>query len=345
MRKIRRRLISILLAFSGISSVVTILVSWLVRNNILLGQSDIRILIRGYALKEVVILALAMAIVIIAIFFMSKRTADPIEELSRAANEIADGNYDIYFEEPDRKDELGKLFSDFNRMAQELRSNEILKKDFISNVSHEFKTPLAIMEGYAKLLTEEHVTDEQRKTYAALIREESHRLSGITGKMLYLSRINSSNVPLKLASFYLDEQIRQIILLLEPSWSRKQLKLNLMLDPVKYAGDKELLSEVWINLLENAIKFSQAGGDLDIILRPYPKKLLFIIRDYGIGMDENTQARIFEQFYQGDTSHRKEGSGLGLSIVKRIVELHNGKIFVNSTPGKGSTFTVELKKF
>ncbi len=342
MRKIRRRLISVLLAFSGISSAVTILIFWLVSNNILLGQSDIRILIRGYALKELVILALAVAIVIIAIIFMSRRTADPIERLSRAANEIADGNYDIYLEEPDRKDELGKLFSDFNRMAQELKSNEILKKDFISNVSHEFKTPLAIMEGYAKLLTEDQKTDEQCRTYASLILEESHRLSAITGKMLRLSRLNSSNVPLNTAPYYLDEQIRQTIVLLEPSWSSRQLKLNLMLDPVKYAGDKELMSEVWFNLLENAIKFSPEGAALDIILRPYPKKILFIIRDYGIGMDENTQARIFEQFYQGDTSHRGEGSGLGLSIVKQIVELHGGKISVKSAPGEGSTFTVEL---
>lgn len=343
MKKLRRKLTLIFFFLVLFSSAASITIFWMIVNNIFFSKKDIRYLVFGFALKDLVLLfcALFLGIMLIAVF--SKRTASPITALSQAATEIASGNFDVHVAESDRKDEIGELERQFNLMIRELRSNEYLKKDFISNVSHEFKTPLAIIGGYAGLLTEDHISEKDRKEYAAMIVNESNRLSKLTSNILKLSKLNQDEIPAKYSEFSLDEQIRQCILLLEPKWSEKKLEFRLELEPISYVGDKDLLSEVWLNLIDNAIKFSPANTVISIYLNRNTSSGYEIrIADQGIGMDDETKKRIFEQFYQGDTSHKQEGNGLGLAITAKILELHHGRIDVQSEPQKGSVFLITL---
>lgn len=343
MKRLRRRLTLIFFFLVLFSSAASITLFWMILNNIFFSRKDIRYLVFGFALKDLVLLLCALSLGITLIVVFSKRTASPITALSRAATEIASGNFNVHVEESGRKDEIGELERQFNIMAQELRSNEYLKKDFISNVSHEFKTPLAIIGGYADLLAEDTVSEKDRKEYAAMIVNESKRLSKLTSNILKLSKLNQDEIPAKFSEFSLDEQIRQCILLLEPKWAEKNLDFQLELESVAYVGDKDLLSEVWLNLIDNAIKFSPANAVIAVRLGKNASSGYEIrIADQGIGMDEKTKKRIFEQFFQGDTSHKQEGNGLGLAIASKILELHHGKIDVQSEPGKGSVFLVTL---
>lgn len=343
MKKLRRKLTLIFFFLVLFSSAASITIFYMIWNNIVFSKTDIHYLVFGFALKDFLLLLCALALGITLIFVFSKRTANPITALSRAATEVASGNFNVRVEESDRKDEIGELERQFNLMVRELQSNEYLKKDFISNVSHEFKTPLAIIGGYASLLTEDNISESQRKDYAAMIVAESNRLSKLTSNILQLSKLNQNKIPAKHKIFSLDEQIRQCILLLEPKWSAKNLKYQLELAPVSYFGDEDLLSEVWLNLIDNAIKFSPDDSIITIHLTgSIYSGCEICIKDQGIGMDEETKTRIFEQFYQGDTSHRQEGSGLGLAITAKILELHHAGIEVQSTPGEGSAFFITL---
>ena len=343
MRKLRRRLILIFIFLVFLSSVASVTIFWMIQNDIFFRQRDIKYLFFGIALKDLILMILALAAGTIVVMFFSKRTASPISALSAAATEIASGNLNVSVEESDRKDEIGELEKQFNLMVRELQSNEYLKKDFISNVSHEFKTPLAIISGYASLLTEDNISQKERKEYASLIVQESNRLSKLSGNILQLSKLNRTEIHPEHHFFSLDEQIRQCILLLEPKWSEKNLDFELDLVPCDYHGNENLLSEVWLNLIDNAIKFSSPGATVSIRTETKSSGNLCIsIQDQGCGMDEVTKNRIFEQFYQGDTSHKNEGNGLGLSIVSKVVELHGGKIDVKSEPQKGSLFVITL---
>ncbi len=345
MKRIRRRFVLIFALLILISSLATVIITWMVQNNIFFSKNDIKFLVFGYALKDLILFLVTLTSIIILLIALSKRTTTPILDLSKAAGEIKAGNFDIEVEESNRKDELGDLAKQFNAMIRELRSNQYLKKDFVSNVSHEFKTPLAIIQGYAKLLTEDALPDAERKEYAQLIVDESSRLSMLTSNILRLSKLNSEETHLRRKAFSLDEQIRQIILFLEPKWSAKNLKFQLHLPSALYIGDEDLLSEIWLNLLDNTIKFSPDGGLIDISLIETQYMYQIYLRDQGPGMDPETRAHIFEQFYQGDTSHQKGGAGLGLSIALKIAELHGGSIECSSKPKKGCTFTVCLKKY
>ena len=327
------------------SSGASLTVFWMIKNNFFFSRQDIHYLVFGLAFKDLLLLICALFVGFMLIFVFSKRTSNPITVLSEAASEIASGNFDVCVEESDRKDEIGELERKFNLMARELRSNEYLKKDFISSVSHEFKTPLSIIGGYAALLTEDHISEKERKEYASMIAAESERLSKLTSNILKLSKLTRKETPIRNRSFSLDEEIRQCILLLEPKWSAKNLTFQLELPDTICSGDPDLLSEVWINLIDNAIKFSSRGKAISIKLDNASfGEYRITISDQGIGMDEETKKRIFEQFYQGDTSHKQEGNGLGLALTAKILELHRGKISAESEPGKGSTFVITLPK-
>lgn len=343
MKKLRRKLILIFFFLVFFSSVASVTIFWMIENNIFFRKKDISYLIFGFALKDLILMLLAIVLGIIFALVFSKRTASPISTLSDAATQIASGNLDIHVEESGRKDEIGELEKQFNLMIRQLQSNEYLKKDFISNVSHEFKTPLSVINGYAELLTEDSLSDSERKEYASLIVAESRRLTTLTGNILCLSKLNRDEFPSVRQTFSLDEQLRQCILLLEPKWSEKKLELNLNLVPFRYSGNEDLFSEVWINLLDNAIKFSSVGGKLSVQMDVSDSAHCTVsIRDSGCGMDSTTQQRIFEQFYQGDSSHKKEGSGLGLAIVAKVLELHGAKIDVQSKKDSGSCFRIVL---
>lgn len=273
--------------------------------------------------------------------FASGRMLKPILKLTAATQKVAKGDFEVSVK-PGRNDEIGILIKNFNQMAKELGSMEYLQKDFMRNVSHEFKTPLASIQGFAKLLQNEELTREERLEFSGIILEETERLSKLSSNILRLSRLENQKELNVKKEFLLDEQIRTAIVLLESKWSQKQLNFEVRMDKTAYTGDEELLQQVWVNLIENAVKFSAQGGTIEVSVSKTERFAEARIKDGGIGMNEETKQRIFERFYQGNASHADEGSGLGLSIVKRILELSNGEIQVKSSPGQGTEFLVRL---
>lgn len=229
-------------------------------------------------------------------------------------------------------------------MTKGLKSTENLQKEFINNVSHEIKTPISSIEGFAKLLKDKNISNEEREEYSNIIIEEAERLSNLTGKMLKLSKLHNQDKIINKQEVLISEQIRKSISLLEPKWSEKNIKINVSLEENIFLGDEELIFQVWINLFENAIKFSNNNCQIDIKEFYNNEEIVVVIKDYGIGMQESELEKVFERFYQIDKSHSAEGSGLGLAIVKRIIELSNGKIEIKSKENKGTTVIVKLPK-
>ncbi len=342
MRRLRWRFILLLYLVVGIATVLSVVLAGFLRLLVYPNTHPLDALMFGFALKDVLTPIYLVGFAAVFIGIISKWAVGPIVGISNATKEIASGNFDVRIEETRRRDEIGELQRNFNRMAKELQSNEYLKKEFISNVSHEFKTPLAVIQGYANLLGKEGVSEAERKEYAQLIAKESGRLSNMTTNILRLSKLDNQVIKAKQSSFILDEQIRQAVLLLEPKWRGKQLEFDLRLPDIRYYGDEELLSQVWVNLIDNAVKYSYERGKVQITLSKMDNAVCVAVRDNGIGMNEETRLRAFEQFYQGEASHAKEGNGLGLSIVKRIVMMHGGKVDVKSASGKGTEVRVWL---
>ncbi len=293
-------------------------------------------------LRDLLIPILTLVSSSLLISFTSKRAVAPIIALSAATRQVAQGDFDIQIKDSNRKDEIGVLERNFNLMVKELKSNEFMKKDFIANVSHEFKTPLAIIQGYGKLLNADDLPEQERREYANTIQQESRRLLALTTNILRLSKLDNQAFHAAATRFSLDEQLRQAVLLLAPKWNEKNIGMNVELEPCEWMGDEELLWEVWINLIDNAIKFSNESGAIFIALRQTEEGVQVLIRDGGAGMDEETKSHIFDPFFQGDTSLSQEGSGLGLPIAKRVAMLHGGFIEVESAPGKGTQFAVTL---
>lgn len=269
----------------------------------------------------------------------------PITSLSDATQEIAKGNFNVELGyENHRVRELGEMAVNFNKMARELAGIETLRSDFVANVSHEFKTPIAAIEGYASLMQSDDLTTEERKDYSRLIMESTKQLSSLSSNILRLSKLENQELVPELNEFDLAEQLRQALLLLEPQWSEKQLELDIELAPARYLGSEELLMQIWLNLLANAIKFTAHGGSVAVALTADADAIRVRIADTGIGMSEEVQKHIFEKFYQGDRSRSREGNGLGLALVRRILDLSGGSIRVVSAPGAGAAFTVELPR-
>lgn len=266
----------------------------------------------------------------------------PLNQLIHATRQVSKGNFDVKAKEINHKFGVGELIKSFNTMTSELSSIEMLRTDFISNVSHEFKTPITSIKGFAKILQNENLSKEQRQEYTNIIIEESTRLSNLSSNILKISKLEHQNIVEKKRSFSLDEQIRRSILLLEHLWDDKDIKFNISFEELFYRGDEELLQHIWVNIINNAIKFSHKGNAIDLSLTKSDDKIVCQIKDYGIGMGEETKERIFEKFYQGDQSRSKEGNGLGLPLVKRILELYDGQIEVNSILDEGTRFTVIL---
>lgn len=273
----------------------------------------------------------------------SKRILRPIRTLSKATEEVAKGNFSVKIGIP--KDyEFALLAKNFNKMVHELSSIETLRNDFVSNVSHEIKTPIASIQGFAKLIQDKNLDDDERSEFTDIIISESSRLSKLTSNILKLSKLENQEVITGKAEFALDEQIRCAILIMEPEWSEKGIDLDIDLDKVSIIGNEDLLQQVWLNIIGNAIKFTEKGGTIGIKLMDLQDKIVIKVSDNGVGMNEETQRHIFDKFYQGDKSHLSEGNGLGLSLVKRIIELCDGEIKVRSKLYYGTTFTIGLPK-
>ncbi len=271
----------------------------------------------------------------------SKRMLVPIKELSVAAKKVASGDFSIKLE-THRKDEIGELTKDFNDMVKDLGSLESLKKEFIDNVSHEIKTPISSIQGFTQLLRDNSLSEGEKIEYLDVIEEEANRLLNLTTNMLKLSKLQNQSRITNKEQFDVAEQIRRAITLLEPKWKEKEISFNISLEEKYFYGDEELIYQVWVNLLDNAIKFSNQHGKIDVNLKEKANMLEIKIKDNGIGMSEEEIKRIFTRFYQIDKSHSTKGSGLGLAIVKRIIELSDGKIDVKSKKDVGTTITVNL---
>jgi signal transduction histidine kinase len=267
-----------------------------------------------------------------------------IQQINELLKEIARGNFDIRLNETSRTQEIQEVIENFNSMVGELGKIETLKTDFVTNVSHEFKTPLSAIEGYAVLLQDDSLSNEERREYTSTIIESSKQLSGLAGNILKLSKLENQEIFMNRESFRLDEQIREVILLIENKWSQKQIIMNIELPQCQYYGDKTLLMQVWINLIDNAIKFSKFKGAIDIKLSSKDEMVKFEIKDDGVGINNQETSRIFDKFYQGEQARSTKGNGLGLALVKRIVDISEGCITVEGKVGKGSTFAIFLPK-
>lgn len=265
----------------------------------------------------------------------------PIKRISNASKEVAKGNFDIEVEVTS-KDEIGQLTTDFNLMTKELKNIELLRKDFVSNVSHEFKTPITSIKGYSILIRDSNLTNEQIKEFSDIIANESERLSLLSSNLLKLSELDSKMIREQATEFSLDEQIRKTILILEVQWEKKQIDFDIELEKGYISGHMHLLQEVWLNLIQNAIKFSCHKGTIKISLTKCNDYVKVVIADNGFGISADEKDRIFERFYKGDKSRSNDGNGLGLTIVKRIIDLSKGRIYFSSELGKGSSFVVEL---
>lgn len=239
-------------------------------------------------------------------------------------------------------EELESTIENFNRMVRELNSVEIMRNDFIADVSHEFKTPLSAISGYATFLQDPELSEEEKKEYIKKIFFNIEKLNDLTANILHLSKLEHQQFMEEPASYRLDEQIREAIVFLEPKWSKKKIEFELELPQILYCGYRTLLFQVWTNMIGNAIKYTEAGGNIAVYLKQQGDGVQVIISDNGMGMTEETQKHIFDKFYQGDTARRSEGNGLGLALCKEIIKRCNGEIHVESTPGVGSVFIVTL---
>lgn len=280
-------------------------------------------------------------LVLFVIYVGNAKVGRAIKELENATERVARGDFDVEVALTGNED-IDSYIENFNQMVHELKGIETLKEDFISNVSHEFKTPLSVIQSYSKALRHDNLDADTRAQYEKILDDNIKKLSNLTTNILNLSRLENQETSLSKSEFLLDEQLRQCILSLEPAWAQKNINFSLDLPSTKYVGFEELIAQVWQNIISNAIKFSDTNGNIDIKLFNENDIVCVEIKDYGIGMDEETKSKIFDKFYQGDTSHSKDGNGLGLALVKRILHICNGKIDVDSAPNAGTTFTVSL---
>ncbi len=291
------------------------------------------------------IVSIVIAIFIITIF--SKRMLKPIRALSKAADRVAHGEFDVQIPIVGNKnEEINVLTANFNTMAKELSAISMINNNFISNMSHEFKTPISSIKGFATLLYNSDLTEEQ-KDYAKIIIDEATRLSGLATNILKLTKLENQTIITDKQKFLLDEQIRHCVLLLQNEWSNKNIDVLLELPTLLYYGNPDLMQQIWLNLLSNAIKFTHEYGEINVTARfvkadAHNLMTEITIKDNGTGMDEQTLLHIFDKFYQSKNSNSYEGNGLGLTLVKRITELCGGTVEVKSAPRLGSEFIIKL---
>ncbi|WNC13301.1 HAMP domain-containing sensor histidine kinase [Brevibacillus brevis] len=282
-----------------------------------------------------------------AMFLVSRlfprRHMDLFRMILDALRRISKGDFSVNIDlKVDRQ--WGELVQGINHMAVQLGEMEQLRQEFISNVSHEIQSPLTSISGFARALRNDSLTSEERMHYLEIIEMESERLSKISENLLKLTSLEGKHHPIEWKTYSLDKQLRRILLACEPQWQEKELELDVELEKVEIVADEEMLSQVWINLISNSIKFTESGGTLGIQLRGQGKEVVVQVSDTGIGISSEDRERVFERFFKADKSRTRTGggSGLGLSIVKKIVDLHHGTISVQSQPGEGTTFTVTL---
>ncbi len=267
-----------------------------------------------------------------------------LSDILDAMSKISQGDFKVFVAADDEREPYFEVADSVNKMARELGSLEKLRQDFISNVSHEIQSPLTSIRGYASLLRRNGIGPDQIARYATIIETESKRLSKLSDNLLRLSVLESESAPLEVRPFRLDRQIERILLMLEPQWAEKSIRLDVSLPIMMMTGNEDLLGQVWINLLHNAIKFTPEHGTIRIMLAGNEDSVECIVADNGMGVSPEAQIHIFERFYKVDKSRDRSlgGNGLGLSLGKKIVEMHKGKVTVKSDKGQGAEFVVRL---
>ena len=286
-------------------------------------------------------------VVFIRYFVRTRYLTKPMQRLSNAARKVVAGDFSVRIDpirKDKRKDEFEVLFDDFNTMATELQSVEILKNNFVSNVSHELKTPLAVIQNYATMLQSDGISETERKEYSNKIVNASVNLTALVTNILQLSRLENQKIYADIKPYNLSEQLCGCLLNFEHILDERQIELLTELDDtIILNSDEKLLDIVWNNLLSNAMKFTDEGGAVHVKVQQQNGYAVVSVADNGCGMTEEEQRHIFDKFYQADTSHATKGNGLGLALVRQIVELLNGKVEVKSAVEKGSEFVVKFK--
>ena len=274
-------------------------------------------------------------------FFLSSIPIKPVQSVLNAIERVAGGDYSVRLELKG-PDPLMQVAEQFNLMAEELQSVELLRTDFVNNFSREFKTPIVSIRGFAKLLKNDDLTDEERNEYLDIIVDESERLSELATNVLELSKLEQQSILTNRTTFNVSEQLRLVIAMMYQKWQDKNTEI--LFDSREYmlTGNEEMLKQAWINLLDNALKFSPDYGSVHVQIWHKDDHMVIRISDHGAEMSDETAAHIFDKFYQGDTSHTTAGNGLGLTITAKIIALHGGSIRVAESTPEGSTFEVIL---
>lgn len=272
---------------------------------------------------------------------ISRKIFKSMNQFMNVMNQLASGDFSARLNIT-HPPEYKLLSENFNRMAEELGGIEVLRTDFINNFSHEFKTPIVSIKGFAEVLKDDRLTKEERDEYLDIVIEESTRLSSLATNVLTLSKVETQSILSDKQFFNLGEQLRQCILILDSKLTKKDILLNLDIHDYFISGNKEMLNQVWLNLLDNAIKFSLPEGIIEVGMKEQNDSIIVTITDTGCGITEEAVPKIFDKFYQEDISHGTMGNGLGLSIVQKIIKLHKGTIICESTISKGTKFTISL---
>ncbi len=293
---------------------------------------------------NMVIWSIGMGAVLSAV--ISRISLYPVNKVIDAMDSLAHGDFKTRLEFHTRfahHPTAVEVSESFNHMARELEKTEMLRADFINNFSHEFKTPIVSIAGFADLLLEDGLTEEERQEYLRIIAEEAHRLSDMATNVLNLTKIENQTILTDVTRFNISEQIRNCLLMLEGKWTEKELSLSADIGEYEYSGNREMLRQVWLNLIDNAIKFSDRGGILQIEITETPDNLIVSVSNTGKEIPKESIAHIFNKFYQADESHATQGNGIGLSIVQAIVKLHGGEVIPSCGGGK-TVFTVVLPR-
>jgi len=315
------------------SALVAALLAWILDRYI---QDDSHILL------PIVMVVTCVTVGTLVTSIVSKLFFDPIKKLGNAMEQIAEGDFSVRLADTASSKEILEVYTGFNMMAHELGATEMLQSDFVSNVSHEFKTPINAIEGYSMLLQGSDNLSPDQEEYVEKIIFNTQRLSSLVGSILLLSKLENQQIQTNRTPFRLDEQIRQSIVAKEAEWDKKDIDFDVELETIEYVGNEPMMRHVWDNLIGNAIKFSPRGGLIRMALTKADHGIEFIIEDQGPGFSEEALKHLYDKFYQADSSHKEQGNGLGLALVKRILILEKGRIQAENIPS-GSRFTVTLQ--
>ena len=336
----RKRHIGFSLLFSFALVLGTIMTTGLVFLVMWYFSNDNSIKLQNVSVLSIFVLTLVLGTFIM--LALRRLFICPFIKLTDAMNKVAKGDFSIQLDCDSRQSDIIEIYTSFNTMVRELSQTDTLQTDFISNVSHEFKTPINAIEGYASLLQDSSLSGEEQSTYVDKIMFNTRRLSELVGNVLLLSKISNQSIQPKLSSYRLDEQVRQSILALESKWEKKDIEFDIELDDMVYTGMENLMGHVWTNLIDNAVKFSPVGGEILIRLEKEKNKARFIIKNAGPVIPEQSFEKVFTRFYQCDASRKSEGNGLGLALAKSIVDDSGGSICVQSSGPEGTVFEVLL---